>query len=234
MPSPVISVIIPTFNCAHYLSEAINSVLAQTYPHLDIIVVDDGSTDDTQTVLSSFGDQLTGLSQNNQGIGGARNAGYARAHGEYIAYLDADDIYLPDKLSRQMACFEEDPLLECVQGHMVQFISPELGEDFSAIVEVDTGQPLAAPMASTTLIKRHALERVGPWSTELTLGTDLDWYARVQEKQVRCLMLEETVLARRIHRTNTNLVNASAKKERLHVLKAMLDRRRAQQSSKNH
>ena len=230
MSSPVISIIIPTYNCAHYLSEAINSILSQNYPHLDIIVVDDGSTDDTQAVLSSFGDQLTCLSQNNQGIGGARNTGQAHARGDYIAYLDADDIYLPDKLSRQMACFEDDPLLECVQGHMVQFISPELGADFAKTVEVNTEHSLAAPMASTTLIKRQAMERVGPWSTELTVGTDLDWYARIQEKQVRCLMLEETVLARRIHRTNTNLVNASAKKERLHVLKAMLDRRRNQQN----
>ena len=231
MPATLISVIIPTYNCAQYLGEAINSVLAQDYPRLEIIVVDDGSTDNTAAVVATFGDQLTCTRQDNQGIGGARNTGQALARGEFIAFLDADDLYLPGKLSRQIACFEADPALECVQGHMEQFLSPELGTDFTSTVHVNTQQPLAAPMASTTLIKRQALERVGPWSVGLTLGTDLDWYARVQEEGVKCLMLEETVLRRRVHRNNTNLVHAADKKERLHVLKAMLDRRRAKQDS---
>jgi len=231
MPASLISVIIPTYNCAQYLSEAINSVLAQDYPRLEIIVVDDGSTDDTAAVVAAFGDQLTCIHQENQGIGGARNTGQTIARGDFIAYLDADDLYLPGKLSRQMACFEADPALECVQGHMEQFLSPELGPDFTSTVNVNTRLPLAAPMASTTLIKRQALERVGPWPIGLTLGTDLEWYARVQEDGVKCLMLEETVLRRRVHRNNTNLVHAADKKERLYVLKAMLDRRRAKQRS---
>jgi len=229
MPAALISVVIPTYNCAHYLGEAIESALAQDYPRLEVIVVDDGSVDDTPAVLEEFGTRLVRVSQHNQGIGAARNTGQALASGEFIAFLDADDLYLPGKLSLQMACFEEHPELECVQGHILQFISPELGADFAASVAVDTRRPMAAPMAGTSLIKRGALARVGSWSTVLTLGTDLDWYARVQEKLVKCRMLEEVVLRRRIHRSNTNLVHAGDKKERLHVLKAMLDRRRAQQ-----
>jgi glycosyltransferase involved in cell wall biosynthesis len=231
MSNSLISVIIPTYNCAKYLGEAINSALQQDYPHVEIIVVDDGSMDDTASVLASFGEKLNSLRQDNQGIGGARNAGLALARGELIAYLDADDLYVPGKLSRQMICFVDDPMLECVQGHIEQFLSPELGPDFAATVKVSSRQSLAAPMASTTLIKRDALERAGPWTTGLTVGTDLDWYARVQEERVKCLMLAETLVRRRIHRSNTNLVHAADKKERLHVLKAMLDRRRAKQGS---
>ena len=214
MSAPLISVIIPTYNCAHYLGDAIESAFSQDYPRLEIIVVDDGSTDDTATLLATFGERLRKTHQSNGGIGSARNTGLTLASGEFIAYLDADDLYVPGKLTRQMACFDADP---------------ELDADFAATLAVDTSRPLAAPMASTTLIKRQALERVGPWSTELTVGTDLDWYARVQEKLVKCLMLDEVLLHRRVHRTNTNLVHAADKNERLHVIKAMLDRRRAQQ-----
>lgn len=227
MPDPLISVIIPAYNCAHYLGEAIDSVLTQDYPRLEVIVVDDGSSDNTQAVLDHYQADVSRLYQDNQGIGAARNAGQQRARGEFIAFLDADDLYLPGKLSRQMACFEADPALECVQGHLEQFISPELEEAFAATVKVDTGKSLAAPMAGTCMIKRQALARVGPWPVGLTVGTDLDWYARVQEQKVSCLMLEETLLRRRIHRTNTNLVHKADNHERLHVLKAMLDRRRA-------
>ncbi|MCP5131833.1 MAG: glycosyltransferase family 2 protein [Pseudomonadales bacterium] len=229
MSAPLISVIIPTYNCAHYLGDAIESAFSQDYPRLEIIVVDDGSTDDTATLLATFGERLRKTHQSNGGIGSARNTGLTLASGEFIAYLDADDLYVPGKLTRQMACFDADPELECVQGQLIQFVSPELDADFAATLAVDTSRPLAAPMASTTLIKRQALERVGPWSTELTVGTDLDWYARVQEKLVKCLMLDEVLLHRRVHRTNTNLVHAADKNERLHVIKAMLDRRRAQQ-----
>ncbi|MBK6510382.1 MAG: hypothetical protein IPG06_13640 [Haliea sp.] len=114
---------------------------------------------------------------------------------------------------------------------MEQFISPELPREFAAGIRSKDGEVIAAPMASTTLIRRAAYERVGPWDVTLNVGVDMDWYARMIEAGLNYQMLDNVLLRRRIHTTNTNLRFANEQSERLHVLKKMLDRRRAQQSS---
>lgn len=109
-----ISVIIPTYNYARYLRDAIDSVLAQTVAPLEIIVVDDGSTDDTPQVLTAYGATIRAIHQSNLGVAAARNTGLAAARGEYIAFLDSDDLWLPRKLELQMARLESDPSLGLV------------------------------------------------------------------------------------------------------------------------
>src|SRR5438034_9298591 len=109
-----VSVIIPTYNYARYLAAAIESALAQTYAPLEIIVVDDGSTDDTLRILGAYGNRLRVLRQANQGAGAARNAGIAAARGEYVAFLDSDDLWHPRKLELQLARFASDPDLGLV------------------------------------------------------------------------------------------------------------------------
>ncbi|HEY0656892.1 MAG TPA: glycosyltransferase family A protein, partial [Pyrinomonadaceae bacterium] len=105
MNLPKVSVIIPNYNYAKYIAETIDSVLAQTYPNLEVIVVDDGSKDDSLKILRSYGDKITVIEQKNQGVARARNIGTAYSNGEYIAFLDADDVWLPEKLARQMEKF---------------------------------------------------------------------------------------------------------------------------------
>jgi glycosyltransferase involved in cell wall biosynthesis len=227
MRSPLISVIIAAYNNGQYLPEAIHSVLTQDYPEIELIVVDDGSTDDTRAVLAAYGDQLRCHYQDNAGIASARNAGYRRSCGEFIAFLDSDDIYTAGRLKLQMAAFLEAPALECVQGYMEQFISPELPAEFASKIRGETDRVLPAPMAGTMLIKRAAYERVGHWDTNFNIGVEMDWHVRLQEAGVTCRMLEQVLLRRRIHRHNTNLRCANEQSERLHVLKKMLDRRRA-------
>jgi glycosyltransferase involved in cell wall biosynthesis len=102
MSQPQVSVIIPSYNCARYLPEAIDSVFAQTYQDFEIIVVDDGSTDNTPEVLQRYGDQLQAVHQRNQGVALARNQGIRLASGKWIAFLDADDVFLPHKLEAQL------------------------------------------------------------------------------------------------------------------------------------
>src|SRR5688500_1347785 len=97
MREPLVSVIIPNYNYAHYLPQAINSVLAQTYSQVEIIVIDDGSTDDSVTVLRSYGDRIRWLQQPNQGVSAARNVGAHNTKGELVAFLDADDFWLPER-----------------------------------------------------------------------------------------------------------------------------------------
>jgi hypothetical protein len=109
-----ITVVIPTYNYARYLPEAIDSALAQTHAPLEIIVVDDGSTDDTPRVLAAYGAKIRAIRQGNQGVAAARNTGVAAARGEYIALLDSDDVWLPRKLELQIARFDADPSLGLV------------------------------------------------------------------------------------------------------------------------
>ncbi len=109
-PQPLVSVILPAYNAERFLGRALRSALAQTYPHLEIIVVDDGSTDRTAEVIRSFTDaRVRSLSQPNRGQGAARNLGIRESAGRYLTFLDADDVYLPQKVERQVECLTGHP-----------------------------------------------------------------------------------------------------------------------------
>ena len=107
MSDPLVSVVIPTFNCGRYVEDAVESVLNQTYRRLEVIVVDDGSTDDTGTKLKKYKERVQVVTQENQGSSKARNVGLDLSRGEYVAFLDADDRWRPGKLKWQIACFRE-------------------------------------------------------------------------------------------------------------------------------
>lgn len=121
--APTVSVIIPSYNSAAFLGEAIESVLSQRYSDLELIVIDDGSTDETLDVLRSFKDpRLLAHRQDNTGLAGARNAGMERARGEYIAFLDADDRWLPEKLQSDVDILQTTPRVGIVVSNFVRFI----------------------------------------------------------------------------------------------------------------
>jgi len=111
MQTPVVSVVIPAYNAAWCVGQAIDSALAQSFVDREIIVVDDGSTDDTPRVLAGYGSRIRIVSKPNGGLSSARNAGVAAAQGEFVAFLDADDRWLPAKLARQVALMREEPRL---------------------------------------------------------------------------------------------------------------------------
>src|SRR5947209_13220762 len=103
-----VSVIIPTYNHGRFIADAIESVLAQTYPVSEIIVVDDGSTDETQEVVEKFGEKVRYIEQANAGVSAARNTGIENSDGDLVAFLDADDTWLPEKIEKQVAKFGAD------------------------------------------------------------------------------------------------------------------------------
>ena len=117
---PLVSVVIPTYNCAHYLPAALESVLAQDYDPMEIIVVDDGSTDETQAVLQRY-PEVTCIRQANGGLSNARNTGINAARGEWIALLDADDIWPPGKLEEQMQILVAHPEVALLFGDTRRF-----------------------------------------------------------------------------------------------------------------
>lgn len=225
MSRPLISVMIGAYNAEPYLAEAIDSVFAQTHQPLELIVVDDGSTDGTADVARGYGDRLTFTGQENMGNGGARNTAVRHARGQYFAFLDADDRFVPDKLERQLAALEADPELDVVFGHVREFVSPELDEETRARVRAPAEvQPWMAP--NLMLIRRASFERVGPFSEALKVGVTVDWFARAEEAGLRRTMLPGVVLERRLHTTNNGLRHADQRSQYIHVLKAALDRRR--------
>lgn len=224
--SELVSVLIGVYNCESYLSEAIDSVLAQTYESIELIVVDDGSTDRTADVARSYGDKLRYAYQERGGMGAGRNHAVSLANGNYLAFLDADDRFRPRKIEQQMAVFDGEPELEAVFGHMSEFISPDLEPEAAARLR-DPVADAPWPTPNLMLVRREAFDRVGPFSTELRVGIGVDWYARALEVAIKQRMIDDVVLERRLHTQNNGIRERASRSQYLHVLKASIDRRRA-------
>jgi glycosyltransferase involved in cell wall biosynthesis len=226
MTAPLISVMIGVYNGAPYLSEAIGSVQAQTYRQYELIVVDDGSDDGSGDIARSF-DEVQYVYQPRAGNGAARNRAVEDASGDFFAFLDADDRFIPDKLERQMAALEADRDLDMVFGHVREFVSPELTDEERQGIRPPAPTPLPWTAPNLMLIRRASFERVGGFSTSLRVGVTVDWFARASEAGLRSLVLPEVVLERRLHTQNNGLRERDARSQYLHVLKAAMDRRRA-------
>ncbi len=221
---PLVSVIIPVYNAAPYLAEAVESVWRQDYRPLEIIVVDDGSTDGSRDLAARLpGVQL--YTQERKGAGSARNAGVKLANGSLLAFLDADDIWMSNKLSVQVEILESRPDVDIVFGHIEQFLSPELSDAQKRTLVCPTeSQP--APIPSTLLMRRSAFERSGDFDNSGVYGETLDWYLRAKETGLNIVMHPEVLARRRIHGDNLG-VREPNPKAYLPMLKASLDRRRS-------
>jgi glycosyltransferase involved in cell wall biosynthesis len=228
MPDRLISVLIPAYNAAPYLGEAIDSVFAQSHRPLEVIVVDDGSDDGTGEVAASYRDRVRLHRQERAGNGAARNAAVALANGSYFAFLDADDRFVAHKLERQLQALEDDPELDMVFGHVREFVSPELPAEVRASIRRPADpMPWASP--NLMLIRRGSFERVGLFSSTLRVGVTVDWYARSTELGCKSLVLDEVVLERRLHTQNNGIREQDSRLQYIQVIKASMDRRRRTQ-----
>ncbi len=221
-----ISVVIGVYNAEPYLAEAVDSVLMQDYRPLELIVVDDGSTDGSGEVAQRY-EEVRLIQQANAGNGSARNTGLQAATGEFLAFLDADDRFTPGKLSLQMRALDEDPDLDMVFGHVQEFVSPELDEETRATIRPPAATPMPWTAPNLMLIRRASFDRVGLFSTAVRVGVTVDWFARADEAGLRHRILPQTVLERRLHTQNNGLRERDSRSQYLQVLKAALDRRRA-------
>jgi len=221
----LVSVIIPVFNGDCYLDEAIQSVLAQTYHPMEVIVVDDGSTDGSANILKNYGSAIKYYYQPNLGQAVAMNRGINLAHGDYLAFLDADDLWTEDKTMLQINAFKIHPDVDIVAGHIKQFFSPELDENFTkkikCVTELIPGHALKAMLA-----KREVFDRIGLFETNWDVGVEMSWQLRAVEAGLNVMMLPELVCLRRIHENNKGITNRHFITQRAHILKASLDRRR--------
>jgi len=223
---PLVSVIIPVYNCELYLAEALESVLAQTYRPIEIIVVDDGSTDGSARVVRDFNSTVRYFRQANSGAGAARNCGVDLSKGDFLAFLDADDIWSPEKLSLQMAAFGDNPGADIVFSHVQQFISPELDEDTKSRLHCPDGEwPGYYP--SSILVKRESFFRVGLFETNWGVGEFINWYIKAKEIGLVSVLIPQGVVKRRLHANNTTGRERESRTDYVKILKASLDRRRA-------
>ncbi len=222
--SSLVSVIIPVYNGAQFLAEAIESVRAQTIRPLEIIVVDDGSEDDSAAVARGFAGARC-LRQPHEGAAAARNRGAADARGEFLAFLDADDLWTPDKLQRQMALMKERPELDVVFGGVEQFRDPGL-DDKTRFKNMDVG--MKGMHVGAMLIRRAAFNRVGPFRTRFSAGEFIDWWARAMENGLQSAAPPEKVLGRRLHANNLMRREQDAAGDYLRILRASLRRRRGE------
>lgn len=225
-PKSLISVIIPVYNGERYLGEAIESVLMQSLRPYEVIIVDDGSTDESRAVALQFAPWVDVVTQANQGASAARNRGIGLSSGKFLAFLDADDRWMADKLQRQRLAFIGDPDLAMVFGQVEQFYSPELPAT-AALPDLGDRQTLAGIHVGAMLIRRTAFERVGSFDSQWQVAHFIEWYGRVQRLGLKSLVLPELVMQRRIHTTNLGIrAHKQARLEYVRLMKATLDQRR--------
>jgi glycosyltransferase involved in cell wall biosynthesis len=227
MPWPYLSVVVPAYNAARTIAEALESVLAQTPQDTEVIVVDDGSTDDTVAVAESFGYLVRVVRAPHSGIAETFNRGMREATGEWIASIDADDRWMPHKLDRQFAALAADPSIDVVFGFVRQFVSPELMDQRWRFAISDA--PIAGLHRGCMLMRREVWDRVGEFETKLTAGEFVGWYARAVDAGITMHTIPDVIYERRIHDNNTvRRERATLDGNYLRVLKATLDRRRSE------
>lgn len=227
--APRVSVIIPCYNHAAYLPESLGSVLSQTVPLHEVIVIDDGSSDGSAEIAGAFAPSVTVVSQPNSGIAAARNAGLQLARGDYIAFLDADDVWPADSLAARLAAFALDPATEVVFGLVEQFLSPELDAEARMRLHCPPGLS-PARLAGCMLAQKRTIDRIGLFDTSLKVGETMDWVARLNSDGAHSTIINQLVLRRRIHGSNTVLTH-SVPSDYLQVLRASLKRRAAMEQS---
>lgn len=211
MNKPCVSVVIPTYNYGHLLSRAVDSVLTQTFRDFEVLVVDDGSTDDTPKVLAGYGERIQAIRQDNAGVSAARNRGIAEARGEFIAFLDADDAWVPDKLEKQVAFLREHPQYDMVYSDISHYVDDRLVHH-SYLQERGYTQAASGLIydnilregfifVPTVMVRRECLEAVGGFDPGLSCSEDLDLWLRIAERH-RIGFLKESLVLRHDHSRN--------------------------------
>ena len=222
--TPDISVVIPVHNGERYLAECIQSVLDQNLAGLELLVIDNGSTDGTADVARAFS-SIRYFHLADKGLSKALNHGLEQCRGAFLAFLDADDLWPPNRLAVQLAVFARSPAVELVFGHVEQFISPELEESAKAKLNI-RDKRLPGRYRGTMLIRQESFWRVGQFEPSMDFAEFIDWYMRAAEHHIREVMLPDVVTLRRIHGANLGYTERLKRVEYARVLKRGLDRRR--------
>lgn len=186
MSAPLVSVVITNYNYAQFLPEALDSALAQTYENIEVLVVDDGSSDGSDEILRRYESRVGVIHQKNQGVAAARNRGIAEAKGSLVAFLDSDDVWLPEKLSAQIACLGDDDVGMVYTG--LRYVDRD-GASLGTMLTGSRGRvleelvllrgPGVPASGSSALIRRSTLDSVGVFDESLSTSADWDMWRRI-------------------------------------------------------
>jgi len=199
MERPLASVIVPVYNGDRYLGFALQSIFEQDYRPSEVIVVDDGSVDGTSEIAKSY--EVRYIYQTNQGQAMAMNVGIAAARGEFLAFLDADDLWAPNKLSVHIGYLLEHPDVGYVIARMQNFL--EQGAQLPPRITKDLSLTDYAALCVGNLVARKTVfEQIGDFDTTYRYAKDVDWFVRAQEAGIRMAILPEILLYRRLHESN--------------------------------
>jgi glycosyltransferase involved in cell wall biosynthesis len=222
---PLVSIVVPLWNSARYLAETIDSVSAQEVEDIELVFVDDGSTDRSAELVRSMAPRAIYRHQPHRGISAALNHGIALATGQYLTFLDADDLLPTGSLAARLAASRVQPELDLIAGHVKQFASPELDADLASSF-VFSDQPVPGYLLGAMLVRRAAFASVGGFDESVPAAQSVDWVIRALDARLRLGMIPDVVLQRRLHRDNHShaglQIDAYPR-----ILKASLDRRRA-------
>jgi len=218
----LVTCVVPVRNGQDFLAQALDSIFAQTCNALEVIVVDDGSTDSTRALVAARPEPIRLITQRNAGPVVARNRAIAVASGAVIAFLDHDDLWAPDKLARQLAVFAEQPDLAACTGMVREF------RDDAAGARILSNETVTGNIPSAIMLSRQAIDRIGPLNENLAHGDMPDWILRARHAGLRMMVLPDVLTLRRRHASNrSQLLNTTVRRDFLRVLKAELGRRRA-------
>ena len=221
---PLISVIIPAYNAAAFLADAVDSIRRQAYQPLEIIIVDDGSTDGTAEVAARLGGEVRYVRQPNGGPAVARNHGLRLARGEVIAFLDADDVWPDGRLEVQLERLLAEPQLQIVLG-MVRYVRLP-GARHPKFPMEDQEPGAHSEYLGASLFRREVFETVGPFDEALPAGEDLDWIFRAREAGLSIAGVKHVTLHYRLHATNMTLGRNVVASALTRSFKRRLDRSR--------
>jgi len=233
--NPLASVVIPAYEAERFLGEAIESVLAQAYSPVETIVVDDGSTDRTAEIASSY-DGVKVIVEENGGPSAARNRGFAAASGEFIAFHDSDDVMTPDKLTVQIGQMLENPAVGCVLA--TQELLVEEGAELPFWAEgtkVPTVMPAKPPELAdepdvhtmTMVLRREVFEQIGGFDEAMRMAEDIDWLLRASEAGIEIARLPRVLVRRRVHPESLTQDPAASRGGHFLALKKRIERGRA-------
>jgi len=227
--NPLISCIVPLFNGEKYLGEALDSIFAQTYRSIEVIVADDGSTDGSRAVVDGYGGRVKWISQETAGPAATRNLGARTASGEMLAFLDADDLWKPQKLERQLNQLQLRPELDACVSLAQMFWMAEIGAEEALYRDHPRGQPIPGYASTTLLARRSTFDRIGMYREDLWFADSTEWFIRFREAGLALALMEEVLVLHRMHSTNlTRRRSDASKAEFARVVGETLSRRRKQ------
>jgi glycosyltransferase involved in cell wall biosynthesis len=226
-PKDLVSIIVPVHNGARFLAESLASAEGQVGVAVEILVVDDGS-DDGSGDIARVRPGIRVVRKESGGVGAARNTGLEQARGEFISFLDADDLWHAPKTARQMAALRADPAAGGVLCRFRNFLDPvhppPEGIEVKRFLEEKTG---SMPSLITLLARRETMERVGLFRIDLATGEDLDWFARAGDLGISFGPIPEILVERRLHNANLSYLSPRDRGHLIDIMRASIERKRA-------